>query len=556
MIGRLLSMLLIFSVTLVLGAKSFSTEDPPMVYIYQFVGYDTTLFFLNDAPNKRERIAVNATSDYLTTETSELLIVNSVDVKSITSMVTSAVARFSALKIAGESIQRRISGENFLEILKSSNYPAETDFIIIGEINILRGDSNFEPQYEIDLKILDVSRQEIINSSIITFKRSQIGNLRNLVDQLVEEVVGNLISPFVSNIYITTDSTSSGNVLWDTCVLRPIDDFVGSKKIQTENKDNELVQLVPFPDFGITPALNAELTRINFRFGSGEMRFVKSGFDRYRPDAFLQGKYLLSIQVINNGKVVQFKSEFDLVALKPSIIQIHFEVPPPPVIVPISGNLKISNLPIDVVLELLKESPTGQSQIDRVISTDKMLEGYCEDPEVKTKYNVKDRTVQYEGLSEGTYVLSAYGQSKILFPGKQSVDLYSYTDTITIESAQSQHQRTLLGKKELGGREVVIYFNPFPANESDTYKLFIEDSNSPIASVKNAGELHVFGVPTDFNGTFRVFKDEQHFTTLNIPKGNKKIYLNADLESVNLLEVKPSDGDNEPEPFYGFFKRE
>ncbi|MCF7901969.1 MAG: hypothetical protein K9M19_00945, partial [Candidatus Marinimicrobia bacterium] len=526
------------------------------VYIYQFVSYDTTLFFLNDAPNKRERIAVNATSDYLTTSSSDILIVNSIDVRTITSIVTSAVARFSALKIAGESIQRRISSENILEMLKSSNYPVETDFIIIGEINILRGNSNSEPHYEIDLKILDVSRQEIINSSMIALSKPQINDLRNLVDQLVEDVVGNLISPFVSNIFLATDSTSTGKILWDTCVLRPVDDFVGSKKIQTDNKDYELVQQEPVPDPRISPALRAELARVNFNFGYDEIRLVKSVFDRYRPDTFLQGKYLLSIQVINNGVVEQFMREINLVALRPGIIQIHLEIPPPPVVVPVSGNLKISNLPIDVVMELLKASPTGQHQIDRVISTAKELDGHCENPDIKTEYNIKNRTVQYEGLYEGTYVLSTYGQSKVFFPGKQSVDLYSYTDTIKIDSAQTQHHKTLFGKNELGGREVVIYFNPFPNKESDTYKLFIQDSNSPIANVKNAGELHVFGVPTDFNGTFRVFKDEKHFTTLNIPRGGKKIYLNADLENETLSEVKPSDGNNEPEPFYGFFKRE
>ena len=43
------------------------------------------------------------------------------------------------------------------------------------------------------------------------------------------------------------------------------------------------------------------------------------------------------------------------------------------------------------------------------------------------------------------------------------------------------------------GRELVIYFDPFSINENDEYKLYLNDSSVPSASVSLAGELHVMG---------------------------------------------------------------
>ena len=52
----------------------------------------------------------------------------------------------------------RIKTDNFLNLVKSYDYPQRTDYIIIGEVNTLAS------QYEMDIKLIDVSTQKIIAS--------------------------------------------------------------------------------------------------------------------------------------------------------------------------------------------------------------------------------------------------------------------------------------------------------------------------------------------------------------------------------------------------------
>ena len=52
------------------------------------------------------------------------------DPKLVSAMVTSAVAKNPHINIAGESIQKRIKTDNFMNLVKSYEYPKRTDFIL------------------------------------------------------------------------------------------------------------------------------------------------------------------------------------------------------------------------------------------------------------------------------------------------------------------------------------------------------------------------------------------------------------------------------------------
>ena len=110
--------------------STFTTKDPPMIYIYHLGNHD-------DSTQINNQLLLSA-------------------------IVTTSVANFDQIKIAGESLQGRIKDDNFLNLFKSSKYPENTDYILIEEIN------SIENQYEIDLKILDISTQDVISSESLS----------------------------------------------------------------------------------------------------------------------------------------------------------------------------------------------------------------------------------------------------------------------------------------------------------------------------------------------------------------------------------------------------
>ena len=85
--------------------KSFDVSDPPMVYIYHFVSYDTTALIFHggqsdESQNKRLKLPRFKKSDISTVDNT--VIGKPLDPKLVSAMVTSAVAKNSHLNIAGE----------------------------------------------------------------------------------------------------------------------------------------------------------------------------------------------------------------------------------------------------------------------------------------------------------------------------------------------------------------------------------------------------------------------------------------------------------------------
>ena len=158
---------LFFAVISILSAKDFTVSDPPMLYIYHFVSYDTTSILLHggDQDESKSKILQFPLFNKNDISSGENLVLGKpLDPKLVSAMVTSAVAKNPHVNIAGESIQKRIKTDNFINLVKSYDYPKRTDLIFIGEINTLAS------QYEVDLKLIDVSTQKIIAFRIFPFR--------------------------------------------------------------------------------------------------------------------------------------------------------------------------------------------------------------------------------------------------------------------------------------------------------------------------------------------------------------------------------------------------
>ena len=147
----------------ILFAKDFTVSDPPMLYIYHFVSYDTTSILLHEGEQDESKSKILRFPLFNKNDVSSegnFVLGKPLDPKLVSAMVTSAVAKNPHINIAGESIQRRIKTDNFMNLVKSYEYPKRTDFIFIGEINTLAS------QYEVDLKLIDVSTQKIVASEL------------------------------------------------------------------------------------------------------------------------------------------------------------------------------------------------------------------------------------------------------------------------------------------------------------------------------------------------------------------------------------------------------
>ena len=105
MFKKLLSIQILFSV--MLSANTFTTADPPMIYIYHFVSYDSSVVILwnkdNTTPQNTETLKIPSLSEGQIQPSKDMLIVEPLDPKLVSAMVTTAVAKYSQMKIAGES---------------------------------------------------------------------------------------------------------------------------------------------------------------------------------------------------------------------------------------------------------------------------------------------------------------------------------------------------------------------------------------------------------------------------------------------------------------------
>jgi len=531
-------------------AKSFTVSDPPMIYIYHFVSYDTTSIVLHgglqdESQNKKLRFPLFKPSDFSAGD-NDVIFGKPLDPKLVSAMVTSAVAKNTHVNIAGESIQNRIKTDNFIKLVKSYDYPKRTDFIFIGEINTVA------TQYEIDLKLIDVSTQIIVSAESFSLPFNSMNDLRMMIDGAVMPLMQTIVTPFIGNTYVRVDSTSRDRIRWDDISIRPLRTVVGSDLKKTAESDFAPYQTETMPDAFLTThdKLLSKYLPTDYKLVGG---------------AFLAGNYRFRAFLKNNEK--PFETDFTVKA--GDLNEIHMSLPytpppkdtdgdgipdkddacpetpgepnddpdkngcpppPPPPPPKLFGNITLLNVWSGVGFELIHLSDDGD---ELIMLGDKDDYGTLNvDSEPYNNRVNKDKTsITVKELPLGTYVRNSFARSDERFPGKHYVNLFSDSDTLKLNKAAMTIKTKIADQNKTTGREVIIYFDPFTPEEYDEYRLFLGESPVAFTVASIVGELHIVGFPTTFSGTIRVEREGFQDGVVTIKSGSKKTYLIANLNN-------------------------
>ena len=537
--------ILAFGISFIL-AKSFTVSDPPMIYIYHFVSYDTTSIILHGgqqdaSQNKILRLPLFNRGD-VSTGGENLVVGKPLDPKLVSAMVTSAVAKNTHVNIAGESIQNRIKTDNFIKLVKSYDYPKRTDFIFIGEINTVA------TQYEIDLKLIDVSTQIIVSAESFNLSFDSMNDLRMKIDGVVTPLMQTIVTPFIGNAYVRVDSTSRDRIRWDDISIRPLKTVVGSDLLKTSESD-----FAPYQTETMPAAFLKTHDKLLSKFLPTDYKLVGG--------AFLAGNYRFRAFLKNNEK--PFETDFTVKA--GDLNEIHMSLPytpppkdtdgdgipdkddacpetpgepnddpekngcPPPPPPKLFGNITLLNVWSGVGFELIRLSDDGDELImlgeknnaDLNVDSEPFSNRVNKD---KTSFTVLD-------LPLATYVRNSFARSEERFPGKHYVNLFSDSDTLKLNKAAMTIKTKIADQNKTTGREVIIYFDPFTPEEDDEYRLFLGESLVPFTIARIAGELHIVGFPTAFSGTINIEREGFQDGVVTIKSGSKKIYLIANLNN-------------------------
>jgi hypothetical protein len=563
----------------IVWAKTFTVSDPPMVYIYHFVSYDSTSVLVHGSEKDESKDMKNDhkiklfklplfNKDDISAEGDNIVIGKPLDPKLVSAMVTSAVAKYPHVKIAGESIQSRIISDNFIKLLKSYSYPERTDYIFLGEINTVAS------QYEVDLKLIDLSTQAIVSAETFNMPFQDLNTLRDKIEDKVTPVIKGLVLPFTGNVYIRVDSTSRNKIRWhddfgsfDDIAVRPLKVTVGDKLTETTDQDYEQLKTDLIPTLPYSTTHDKLFSRYDV---PRDLRLVSYLDDR--SERFLAGNYRFRGFLKNNEDpvVVDF-------TVKPGDMnEIHISLPyiPPPKDTdgdsipdkddacpdqpgqsssdpeqhgcppkPEFGTINLKNIWRGLAFEVFDEygliafgnNQSGEITLDA-------------DP-LQSSTSSNNETASLIDIPLGTYVVNGFAETEEQFPGKHYVKIYSRTDTLTIKEAgdviTSTFPDRIIGK----GREVVIYFDPFPPEKDDEYRLYVGNSSVPFTVARVAGEMHLVGIPTEFNDTLRVSREGFESAFIPIKSGKSRSYHIAN------LTLEAEETDEEKQSLFGGFKK-
>ena len=537
--------ILAFGISFIL-AKSFTVSDPPMIYIYHFVSYDTTSIVLHGgqqdaSQNKILRLPLFNRGD-VSTGGENLVVGKPLDPKLVSAMVTSAVAKNTHVNIAGESIQNRIKTDNFIKLVKSYDYPKRTDFIFIGEINTVA------TQYEIDLKLIDVSTQIIVSAESFNIPFKSMNDLRTKIDGVVTPLMQTIVTPFIGNAYVRVDSTSRDRIRWDDISIRPLKTVVGSDLLKTSESD-----FAPYQTETMPIAFLKTHDKLLSKFLPTDYKLVGG--------AFLAGNYRFRAFLKNNEK--PFETDFTVKA--GDLNEIHMSLPytpppkdtdgdgipdkddacpetpgepnddpekngcPPPPPPKLFGNITLLNVWSGVGFELIRLSDDGDELI--MLGEKNNAELNVDSEPFNNQVNKDKTSVTVLDLPLATYVRNSFARSEERFPGKHYVNLFSDSDTLKLNKAAMTIKTKIADQNKTTGREVIIYFDPFTPEEDDEYRLFLGESLVPFTIARIAGELHIVGFPTAFSGTINIEREGFQDGVVTIKSGSKKIYLIANLNN-------------------------
>ena len=537
--------ILAFGISFIL-AKSFTVSDPPMIYIYHFVSYDTTSIVLHGgqqdaSQNKILRLPLFNRGD-VSTGGENLVVGKPLDPKLVSAMVTSAVAKNTHVNIAGESIQNRIKTDNFIKLVKSYDYPKRTDFIFIGEINTVA------TQYEIDLKLIDVSTQIIVSAESFNLSFDSMNDLRMKIDGFVTPLMQTIVTPFIGNAYVRVDSTSRDRIRWDDISIRPLKTVVGSDLLKTSESD-----FAPYQTIKMPAAFLKTHDKLLSKFSPTDYKLVGG--------AFLAGNYRFRAFLKNNEK--PFETDFTVKA--GDLNEIHMSLPytpppkdtdgdgipdkddacpetpgepnddpekngcPPPPPPKLFGNITLQNVWSGVGFELIRLSDDGDELI--MLGDKNNAELNVDSEPFNNRVNKDKTSVTVLDLPLATYVRNSFARSEERFPGKHYVNLFSDSDTLKLNKAAMTIKTKIADQNKTTGREVIIYFDPFTPEEDDEYRLFLGESLVPFTVASIVGELHIVGFPTAFSGTINIEREGFQDGVVTIKSGSKKIYLIANLNN-------------------------
>lgn len=537
--------ILLFIMTNIM-AQAFSVSDPPMIYIYHFVSYDTTSILLHggeqdESKNKLIQFPNFNKKDITLSE--NLAFGKALDPKLVSAMVTSAVAKNPHLNIAGESIQNRIKTDNFIKLVKSYDYPKRTDFIFIGEINTLAS------QYEIDLKLIDVSTQKIISSESFALNFESITNLRSQINDIIKPLMAKIIMPFVGSVYVRVDSTSRNRIRWDDISIRPLRTVVGTNFENTKKSD-----YAPFHTITIPSNFFETHNDILSKYASDDYRLI-SDYDE--NTTFLAGEYKFQAFLKNNEKY--FETNFKVIA--GDLNEIHVSLPyipppkdtdgdgifddddacpqipgeansnpdlngcPPP---RLFGDISIMNIWNGVGFELLKLNDESDTLVIWGNKNNNNLQ--IESEPYEYLINKGNNSVTILDLPLGKYLRNSYANTQERFPGKHYVNLFADSDTLNLNEGAKSIKTFIADQDLIKGREVVIYFDPFTPTKDDIYRLYVDESLFAVAKI--VGELHIVGMPINYEGEVNVKRNGFMDAIIPIKPKSKKSYHLADLTRV------------------------
>jgi len=531
-------------------SKSFDVSDPPMIYIYHFVSYDTTEVVLHggvpdESQNKRLRLPLFKPSDISTQ--SNAIFGKALDPKLVSAMVTSAVAQNTHINIAGESIQNRIKTDNFIKLVKSYEYPKRTDFIFIGEINTVA------TQYEIDLKLIDVSTQKIVSAESFNLPFGSMDKLRTQINNVVQPLMWKIVRPFLGFAYLRVDSTSREKVRWDDVFIRPLKTVVGASLSNTSESD-----FTPYQTSTLPLGFLQTHGKILGQYNPMDYKMVS---DYSGVNLFLAGKYRFRGYLKNN----ESPFEVDFTVRAGDLNEIHMSLPytpppkdtdgdgipdkddacpetpgvpsddpemngcPPPPPPKLFGNMVFKNVWLGVGFELIRLSDDEDGDTLVMHGMKKGSDLVINSEPYKSRTSKDKMTFTILDLPLGKYVRNSWATTEERFPGKHYLSLFTDTDTLNLDKAEMTINTTIKDNKVTKGREVIIYFDPFTPGRDDEYVLYWGDDPSPYTKAKVAGELHVVGFPTSYDGMLYLEREGFSRAEVIIESGSKKSYHIADL---------------------------
>ena len=532
--------------TSILSANDFTISDPPMIYIYHFVSYDTTSVLLDgekqdNFKSKVLRFPLFNKNDmsfgsYFSKQRDNLILGKPLDPKLVSAMVTSAVARNPHVHIAGESIQNRIKTDNFINIVKSYEYPKRTDFIFLGEINTLGS------QYEVDIKLIDVSTQKIIASEYFDIDFDSIKNLRSKIKSLVDPLIQKIVTPFIGSVYLRVDSTSRHKIRWDDISIRPVKSFVGTRNLDTKNSDYAPYLTMPVPNefleshgeiLSLFKPSDYKLIRsyedIN-TFLAGNYRikaFLKNNEDPFVKDFTVKAGDLNEIHMALPTKDTDgdgIMDDFDACPLVPGLPNEDSELHGCP-IPELIGDITILNIWDGVGLEISGINDSNNTLIAWGSNKDNKIEFYS--APYQHLINSESNSVTIFDLPLGNYLRNSFSNTEERFPAKHFVNLFADSDSLFLNIGGEEVKTSISDRDLIKGREVVIYFDPFTPSLNDKYRLYVDQSLFAVTSV--LGELHIIGMPNNYEGNIKATRKGYRDAIIEIRPGNKKSYHIADL---------------------------